>query len=151
MTRKRVLIVDDETDLRAGIREVLEWSNDGPEEAGDGTEGLAKAERLHPDLILLDVALPELDGYEVYRRLKANPKTNLIPVIFLTGGESDEVHRLASAMGPVACVSKPFRLAALLAAIEEALAPGSQAAPIGKGDPGAYIAEAREREELFGK
>ncbi len=113
--------MDDEADLRTGIREILEWSGYEAVEAGDGTAGLAQAERLHPDLILLDVTLPGLDGYEVCRRLKANPATQQILVLVLTGGEAAEVHRLAAEAGAVACLTKPFGLAALVAAVKGAL------------------------------
>ncbi len=134
MAKRRILIVDDEPDLRAGIREILEWSGYEPAEASDGTQGLAQAARLRPDLILLDVTLPGLDGYEVCRRLKANPTTRQIPVMFLTGGEGAEVHRRATEAGAVACLTKPFRLAAIVAAVEGALTPGHPASPTPRTD-----------------
>ncbi len=113
MARKRVLIVEDEIKLRTAMREVVDWFGYDPIEAAGGTEGLAKAERLHPDLVLLDIEMPGLSGYEVCRRLKANPTTNPIPVIFVTAWQGEAVHRLATAMGAVACLTKPFRLVAL--------------------------------------
>ncbi len=121
MARKRVLIVEDETSLRNAMREVVDWFGYQPVEAADGAEGLAKAEHLNPDLVLLDVEMPGLSGYEVCRRLKANPTTRPIPVIFVTAWQGEAVHRLASAMGAVACLTKPFRLVALEAVIEGAL------------------------------
>ncbi len=121
MARKRVLIVEDETTLRTAIREVVAWLGYEPVEAADGTDGLAKAERVHLDVILLDIEMPGLSGYEVCRRLKANPTTSPIPVSFMTAWRGEAVHRLASAMGAVACLTKPFRLVALEAVIEGAL------------------------------
>ncbi len=121
MARKRVLIVEDEATVRLVIREVLERSGYELAEAADGTEGLAKAERFRPDVILLDVVLPGLDGSELCRRLKANPATNQIPVIFLTGVEDDVLYSLASEVGAVACISKPFHMETLEAVVEGAL------------------------------
>ncbi len=92
-----------------------------PIEAADGTEGLAKAEALRPNLVLLDIEMPGLSGYEVCRRLKANPTTQPTPVIFVTAWQGEAVHRLASAMGAVACLTKPFRLVALEPVIVGAL------------------------------
>ncbi len=128
MAGKRVLIVDDEATLRTGLREFLEWSGYVPAEAADGTEGLAKAERLRPHVILLDVRMPGIDGLEVCRRLKANPKTRPIPVVILIGVEDDKEGRLAYAAGAVACLSKPFRLNALVAVIEAAIASAARQA-----------------------
>ncbi len=122
MTRKRVLIVEDEAAIRSTVREALEWSGYETAEAADGSEGLAKAEGSRPDVILLDVVLPGLDGYEVCRRLKGNSMTAAIPVIFLTGLEHDALDQLANAVGATACLTKPFRIQALVAVIEGALA-----------------------------
>jgi len=122
MARKRVLIVDDEPNVRRVIRDVLERAGYEPAEAVDGPEGLAKAEDLHPDAIVLDVRIPGLDGYEVCRHLKANATTKHIPVIFLTAVEDPELNRLAYEAGAVACMTKPFRLEALMALIEAAFA-----------------------------
>jgi CheY-like chemotaxis protein len=122
MARKRVLIVEDEADTRLAIREILEGSGYVPVEAASGAEGLAKAGALLTDIILLDVRMPDLDGYEVCRRLKANPATALIPVIFLTGAMDDKLNRLAYEAGGVACLTKPFRVEALVAVIESTIA-----------------------------
>ncbi len=108
-------------------RPLLPLAGYEPVEASDGTEGLAKAERLRPDVILLDVLMPGLDGFEVCQGLKANPTTSPIPVIFVTVWQGEAVHRLASAMGAVACLTEPFRLVALQAVIE-----GAQTGPYGE-------------------
>jgi CheY-like chemotaxis protein len=122
MAKKRVLIVEDEADARAGIREILERAGYAPAEAADGLEGLAQAESLRPQAVLLDVRMPGLDGYEVCRRLKANPTTKPIPVIFLTAVQDDALNRLAYEAGAVACIPKPFRLEALVTVIQTAIA-----------------------------
>ena len=89
MVKKRVLIVEDEAGTRAALREFLERSGYLSAEAADGLAGLAQAESWHPDAILLDVRMPGLDGYEVCRRLKANPATKPIPVIVMTAFQND--------------------------------------------------------------
>ncbi len=121
MARKRVLIVDDEASPRAVIREILQRSGYESAEAGDGLEALAKAETVHPDVILLEGRMRGLDGYEVCRRLKANTRTQHIPVIFVTGVEDDELYALADEVGAVASITKPFHLETLVAVIEAAL------------------------------
>ncbi len=122
MARKRVLIVDDEANIRTAIREVLERSGYEPAEAAGGGEGLAKAEGLRPDVILLEGRMRGLDGYEVCRRLKANSKTQHIPVVFVTGVEDDALYRLADEAGAVAYITKPFHFETLVAVIIAALA-----------------------------
>ncbi len=122
MAKKRVLIVDDESDARTMIREMLAKSGYEPCEALDGTEGLAKAEVLLPNVILLDVRMPGIDGYEVCQGLKENPATKAIPVIFVTAVQDSELNRLAYKVGAAACLTKPFRHEALVAVIEAALA-----------------------------
>ncbi len=121
MARKRVLIVEDEATLRRTLRNILEYFGYVPIEVADSTAGLAETERLRPDLLLLDIESPGLSAYEVCRRLKANAATSRIPVVFLTGWTDDRINRLASAAGAVACITKPFRLQTLVAAIEGAL------------------------------
>ncbi len=107
MAKKRVLIVDDEAPVRAGIREVLERSGYEPAEVENGLEALAQAAALGPDVILLNVWMRGLGGFEVCRRLKANPVTTPIPVIFLTKLEDVALDRLAYQAGGVACIPKP--------------------------------------------
>ena len=122
MARKRVLIVEDEADTRAMIGEMIERAGYEPADAADGTEGLAKAESFRPHVILLDVRMPGLDGYEVCQGLRENPKTKTIPVIFVTAVQDDALNRLAYQAGAVACITKPFRPEALVAIIKAAIA-----------------------------
>ena len=122
MVQKRVLIVEDEANMRTVLREVLERSGYVAAEAADGLEGLAKAESWHPHAVLLDIRMPDLDGYEVCRRLKANPTTKPIPVIVVTAVVDSPVSRLAYEAGAAACVLKPFRLEALVTVIQTTIA-----------------------------
>ena len=80
----RVLIVDDEEEVRLSVGEFLETKGFVIAEAGDGEEALAKAFTEKPDLILLDLRLPKVDGYQVCQTLKGNPITSVIPIIMIT-------------------------------------------------------------------
>ncbi len=122
MAGKRVLIVDDDASVRAAIRQILHIAGYETSEAADGTAGLASAERLRPDVVLLDVWMWGLDGFEVCRRLQANPASRHIPVVFLTGVEDDTLYSRAEEAGAVACMLKPFHLETFLAVIQAALA-----------------------------
>src|SRR6185503_4045669 len=81
---KRILLVEDQDDNRRIMRDLLSASGYELLEATDGEEGLAAAERERPDLILMDIQLPGLDGYEVTRRIKGNPELRHIPIIAVT-------------------------------------------------------------------
>jgi CheY-like chemotaxis protein len=109
MTAKRILLIDDEANLVSVIQICLQklggWT---VLTAGSGVEGLHKADTELPDAILLDVMMPDLDGLTVLGRLKANPKTQSIPVILLTAKvqstHQDEYAQLAIA----GVLAKPF-------------------------------------------
>jgi CheY-like chemotaxis protein len=113
------------------VRDILETSGYTVFEALDGAEGLQKAATVHPEVILLDLMMPGIDGYEVCRGLKANPETIAIPVIFVTSSPDVTLDHLAYAAGAVACIRKPFRREALLAVIAATLKSGG-----GPGVPG---------------
>jgi two-component system cell cycle response regulator DivK len=83
--RPLILIVDDMPDIRDMYSEYLAGAGFRPEQASNGFEALAKATVMGPDVIVMDLNLPELDGWEATRRLKANDLTRSIPVIALTG------------------------------------------------------------------
>jgi len=114
----RVLIIDDDPILRHMVRSFLELAAYEALEAGDGPDGLAQAAHRHPDIILLDLMMPGMDGYETCRGLKGNPTTAAIPVIFVTASADPTLNRRAYAAGAVACIPKPFRREALLATID---------------------------------
>ncbi len=84
---KKILFVEDEISLQKAIRELLTQEGYEVLTASDGDEGLIKAEKENPDLILLDLILPEKDGFEVLKELKADEKMKDIPVIVLTNLE----------------------------------------------------------------
>lgn len=80
-----VLVVEDSHSQRECISHQLTWSGLNVIQASDGLEALEKIQTNYPDLVLLDIVMPRIDGYEVCRLLKANPETRNIPIVFLTG------------------------------------------------------------------
>lgn len=94
-TGKKILIVDDDLDVRIYVRTLFETSGYAPVVARNGNEGLLKAKQISPDLIILDVMMPEAGGVSMYRELKADQELKDIPVIMLTGiGEKSFSHYL---------------------------------------------------------
>jgi len=120
-SRGRVLLVDDEHQLRRVMADLL--GRDGFEiiEAGDGSEALAQIDRYAPDIIVLDLNLPGLDGYAILSQLRSRPATRDIPIIVLTakGDEDNEVRVFE--LGADDFMSKPFRAKALSARLTSLL------------------------------
>jgi len=118
VTRK-VLIVDDDPFIRKLIETTLEdVGGVRVVEAGDGQEALAVADREHPDLVLLDVMMPRLDGIEACRRLRAKPDTADVPVVMLTASDRFEDRAKAAAAGADRYLRKPFSPLDLLRLVE---------------------------------
>ena len=119
---ERILIVEDHEDNRRILRDLL--TNAGYEliEAVTGTEGVALANSGQPDLILMDIQLPEIDGYEATRRIKAIPSLRSVPVIAVTSFALSGDEKKAFAAGCAAYITKPFSPRHLLAKIREHLA-----------------------------
>jgi len=120
MTR-RILLVEDVEDNRRIVRDLL--SSVGYEliEAVDGAEGVAAAEREKPDLILMDIQLPVVDGYEATRRIRAIPDLAAVPIIAVTSYALSGDEAKARAAGCDGYVAKPFSPRQLLAKIREHL------------------------------
>ena len=116
---RRILIVEDHEDNRRILRDLLTSADFEVIEAEDGEAGLAAAAAHLPDLILMDIQLPVLDGYEATRRLKADPRLKAIPVIVVTSyaltGDSDK----AKVAGCDGYISKPYSPRQLLAKVRE--------------------------------
>jgi CheY-like chemotaxis protein len=121
MYKARILVVDDDHLMRQMVRDLLQIGGYVVEEAVDGADALTQAAAFHPELILLDLMMPDMDGYTVCRILKADPATRVIPVIFLTASNAIDVTRQAAAAGAAACLTKPYELNALFALIETTL------------------------------
>ena len=120
-TGKRILLVEDQEDGRRIVRDLLASSDYELVEAKTGEEGLALAEQERPDLILMDIQLPGMDGYEVTRRIKANPVSSHIPIIAGTSYALSGDEQKAYAAGCDDYVAKPFSPRALMAKIREYL------------------------------
>jgi two-component system cell cycle response regulator DivK len=119
---KRILIVEDQEDNRTILRDLLSTVGYELIEATDGVEGVAMAEREQPDLILMDIQLPVVDGYQATRRIKADPNLRAIPVIAVTSYALSGDEEKARAAGCDGYVTKPFSPRELLARVREFLA-----------------------------
>jgi two-component system cell cycle response regulator DivK len=119
VTNRRILVVEDQEDNRRILRDLLTSRGYDLVEAEDGEKALAMAQDWRPDLILMDVQIPLLDGYEVTRRLKANPALRDIPIIVVTSYALSGDESKARAAGCSAYVSKPYSARQLLAKIQE--------------------------------
>ncbi len=109
MTLKKVLLVEDDADIQTVVRLSLKLRG-VPEVVvvENGEECLAQVASLRPEVVLLDVMMPKLDGYETCRRLKENPGTASIPVIFLTAKTQQYEIARGLEMGAVGYLTKPF-------------------------------------------
>ena len=124
LTRKgaMVLLVDDEDQLRRVMKDLLERQGYTVVEARDGAQALDEVDRHAPDIVILDLNLPGVDGYSVLSQLRSRPATRQLPVIVLTakGDEDNEVRVLQ--LGADDFLTKPFRAKALAARLESTLA-----------------------------
>jgi two-component system, cell cycle response regulator DivK len=116
---RRILVVEDQEDNRRILRDLLTSAGYEIIQAENGEEALAAAARERPDLILMDIQLPLLDGYEATRRIKTDPALRAIPVIVVTSYALSGDENKARAAGCDAYVTKPFSPRALLAKIRE--------------------------------
>ena len=118
---KRILIIEDQEDNRRILRDLLISAGFQILEAEDGERGIAAAEAHRPDLILMDIQMPVLDGYEATRRIKTNPDLKTIPLIVVTSyalsGDEDK----ARAAGCDDYITKPYSPRQLLTKIKEYL------------------------------
>ena len=121
-TRSRILIVDDTPENLTTLIRVLEQEDYAIHTALSGRRALQVAAREPPDLVLLDIRMPEMDGYEVCRRLKADPLLAAIPVIFISAATDTEVKVEAFAVGGVDYIEKPFHAEEVLARVRTHLA-----------------------------
>ncbi len=121
-TRATILLVEDEDSLRRVMKDLLEQEGYAICEARDGAEAMEQVDRHNPDLMLLDLNLPNVDGYTVLQKLRAHPRTENLPVIILSarGDEDNEVRVLR--LGATDFLAKPFRPKALSARLEATLA-----------------------------
>lgn len=124
-----VLIVDDFEDNRAMYAEFLVYSGYRVLEASNGAEAVEKATELVPDVVVMDLSLPVLDGWEATRRLKADPRTKHIPVLALTGHALEGHSQVARQAGCDGFLAKPCLPETLLEAVRKMLSPATQREP----------------------
>jgi two-component system, cell cycle response regulator DivK len=118
----RILVVEDQHDLREIARSALEGAGYEVVEAATGAEGIAKAEAEHPDLVLMDIQLPVLDGYESTRRIKALPGMGLMTVIAVSSFAMRGDEEKARAAGCDGYVTKPYSAKQLIDLVRRFLA-----------------------------
>ncbi|MFT6856026.1 MAG: CRP-like cAMP-binding protein [Cyclobacteriaceae bacterium] len=119
--KKKILIIEDQLEVRENIEELLELSNYEPITAENGKVGIKKALEVKPDLILCDIMMPEMDGYEVLYLLGKNPDVANIPFIFLTAKSEQTDFRKGMNLGADDYITKPFEEIELLNAVERRL------------------------------
>jgi two-component system cell cycle response regulator DivK len=120
MSRK-ILVVEDQEDNRQILRDLLASAGYEMSEAENGEDALTEVAKQRPDLILMDIQLPIMDGYEATRRIKSDPKTCAIPIIVVTSYALSGDETKAREAGCDAYVTKPYSPRALLAKIKEFL------------------------------
>jgi DNA-binding response OmpR family regulator len=118
---KKIFIVEDELDFLSTLRERLEFEGFVVATAVDGEEALKKIPEEKPDLILLDIMLPEMNGYQVCRELKSNPETKTIPVVVVTAKSQESDKFWAKETGADDYLTKPFEMEELLQKIQDNL------------------------------
>jgi two-component system cell cycle response regulator DivK len=116
---KRILVVEDQEDNRQIIRDMLSATDYQITEAENGEEALAAVAKERPDLILMDIQMPILDGYEATRRIKADPALRAIPIIAITSYALSGDEQKARAAGCDDYVPKPYSPRQLLAKIRQ--------------------------------
>jgi two-component system, cell cycle response regulator DivK len=121
MTRKRILIVEDTEDNRQILRDLLSNSGYDIHEAHDGQAAISAAAEFRPDLILMDIQLPILDGYEAIRHIKADHILRLTPIIAVTSYALSGDEEKAWAAGCDGYIAKPFSPRQILAKVRELL------------------------------
>ena len=117
----RVLVVDDDAPIRLLCRVNLEAEGMEVIEAADGTDGLEKARSASPDVVLLDVMLPKLDGWRVAEALLEDPSTGEIPIVFLTARAELRDQARGRELGGIDYITKPFNPVELADVIRELL------------------------------
>src|SRR5262245_51826038 len=117
-----ILVVEDQEDNRQILRDLLGGAGFDLMEAENGEQALAALAKQRPDLILMDIQLPIMDGYEATRRIRANPELKGIPIIAVTSYALTGDEAKALAAGCTAYVTKPYSPRALLAKVREYLA-----------------------------
>ncbi len=145
-----ILVTDDQRDLLAMIRMTLTSAGYTVLEADNGLDALALLEDQPVDLILADIAMPRLNGYQLYQRVRENPRWLLIPFIFLTARALDSDIRYGKELGVDDYLTKPIQPEDLLAAIQGRLRRAQQLAQVASAPTPAPAAPAEQRGIVLG-
>lgn len=119
--KKKILVVDDEEDMQKLLKVRLEQEDFNVITAADGDVAIKAAELEVPDLIILDIMLPKMDGYTCLKEIRRLPKTKDIPVLILSGKEEDKVRDLFAFQKISGYIEKPFELDNLVIKVKEIL------------------------------
>jgi DNA-binding response OmpR family regulator len=120
-TVPRVLIADDDAELRHLLRLVLCRAGFEVIEAADGTEALARAYDSNPTLLLLDVMMPGVDGFDVCRHLRSDQRTHRLPIVFVSAVDNIEQRNELLKLGADACIRKPIGPRELVARVRDVM------------------------------
>lgn len=118
---KKILVIDDEEDMLKLLKMRFEQEDFKVIVAGDGDVGIAMAEQEVPDVIILDIMMPKMDGYTCLKQIRGFPKLNNVPVLLLSGKEEEKVRDLFAFQKISGYVEKPFELDDLVAKVREIL------------------------------
>src|SRR5438093_4638997 len=122
MANARILVVDDDQVIQQLLKVNLELEGYEVEVASDGEEALRSFGEFRPHLVLLDIMMPKMDGWEVSRRLKEGPASGAVPIVLLSAWAQDSDVKRGSEIGVAAYVTKPFDPVALLDLVADLLA-----------------------------
>ncbi len=117
---KKIMIVDDEEDIRTSVGQIFEISGYEVTKAQDGNECMNKLERETPDIVILDIMMPGMSGWDVAARIKENSKWSKIPIVFLTA-KGDEMSIGMGGLASEEYIVKPFDIIKLKERVEEIL------------------------------
>jgi len=115
---KRILLIEDNHSLREEILNVLELEGFETVTAENGRVGLERLKESLPDVVLCDLMMPDMDGYETLQAIRSNPVTHTLPVILLTARDDDTCRTRGAELGADDYVTKPFKIPDLLRALE---------------------------------
>jgi DNA-binding response OmpR family regulator len=122
MAKAKILVIDDNSYMRKLLESRLKANDYQVVLAEDGKEAFSKAESEEPDLVLLDITMPKMDGFQIAEKLKNHASTRSIPIIFVTArGQEEEIFKATKELGAAAYIIKPFRSEILLNEIKKAL------------------------------
>lgn len=121
LTKKRILLVEDDPDIMYVFHETLLYGGFEVHTAIDGAEAVRRARELEPDLILMDINMPVMNGWDATAALKASSRTEGIPILGISANTTVDDHRRASSLGMEAYFNKPFSPTMVLAAVQRVL------------------------------